>query len=293
MSQMNPLTANHKIQEKISGRLHDFDIISLLRLLFYLGYSPEDITFKSYNSLCSQAGLIRKIRFVTHPSSSVVITLDMGLLSAQSPLPSYFQKNIERSLIDVKAFYEFIGCFDHLLMSEFFKCVYPELNLNPVFEVDALKSTMIRMLDLRSCTTLDWIYRLVFPELEVCIEKAAVLRQVSMVPLTLGRAILGENAVFGDQTKIMVSGRRVTLYASEELTDTGDPWPREIKNRLRLQVFPILRTIGLDIEVSLVIMSQKQWAKLHQETYLGYDKIRGGSDQYKQIRIFRGYLSSS
>ena len=282
----------YRIQDKISRRLHQFDIISLMRQLFYLGYHADNIVFRSYNSQCSQAGLIQGIRFVSEPSKQVFITLNMGLLSPQNPLPSYFQKNIDKSMMDVKAFYEFIGYFDHSLMMEFFKAVYPELNLNPAFDPESLKSTMIRMLDLRACTTLDWLFRLVFPELEVSIEKIPVLRQVSMVPLTLGQAVLGENAVFGDKTRITVSGRKVTLFCQEELTSTGNPWPKEIEKRLKHQVFPLLSSIGVDLQVSLIIKSQKQWARLHHDTYLGYDKIRGGTDQYKQIRIFKGHLSS-
>jgi hypothetical protein len=48
--------------------------------------------------------------------------------------------------------------------------------------------------------------------------------------------------------------------------------------------------LSIDLEILLVIRAQKRWARLHPESYLGYDKIRGGQANYRQIRIFRGAL---
>ncbi len=279
-----------RIEAEISVRKNEFDIISLLRVLFSIGYLPEEIFFKSYNSLCSQVGLIRDIKFYRKPVKNVTIILNMGLLSAQGTLPNYFQKFIDKGMMDVKSFYEFIGYFDHSMMYNFFQYVYPELNLNRLMNYDNMKSGYLQMLDLRSCSTLDWMFRQVFPELDVCVEKGVFPRKVSMKSLKLGYAILGGNAVFGDKTSVMVSGRRITLFCDNESTETGDPWPREIKKRLRMIIFPVLSVVGVDLEIILVITSQKQWVKLHQGSYLGYDKIRGGNDRYKRIRIFKGYI---
>jgi hypothetical protein len=288
----NPCDAS-EIEAKVSRRIHDFDMISLLRLLFFLGYSPEEITFKSYNSQSSQAGLIREIRFQQEPLKNVTIVLNMGLLSAQSTLPSYFQKNIDKGFMDLQSFYLFIGYFDHSLIYEFFKSVYPELNLNRLVDLDKLKASYIQMLDLRSCVTLNWLLKLVFPELEVSISKCTLPKTVTMKPLKLGNTALGENAVFGNKTKISISGRKVTLFCDDELTPMGEPWPREIKKRLKNDIFPIFNNIGVGLTVTLVIKSQKQWVKLHPDSYLGYDKIRGGGDPFKQISIFKGYVGSS
>jgi len=283
----------NKIEAEISRRKCDFDIISLLRLLFFIGYQPEEIIFESYNSLCSQAGLIKKIKFRREPVKNVIITLNMGLLSAQGTLPNYFQKSIDRGMMDVKSFYDFIGYFDHSMMYNFFKYVYPELDLNRLINFEHMKSNYLQMLDLKSCTTLDWMFRLIFPELEVCVDKGLFPRKISMKSLKLGHTILGGNAVFGDKTSIMVAGRKITLLCDEELTQISDPWPKEIKKRLKQYIFPILRAIGIDLEIILVIKSQKQWVKLHHGSYLGYDKIQGGSDRYKRIGIFKGYIASN
>jgi hypothetical protein len=41
-------------ERKIASRIHDFDLISLLELLEYLGYHPEEIYFRSHLSTSSQ-----------------------------------------------------------------------------------------------------------------------------------------------------------------------------------------------------------------------------------------------
>ncbi len=292
LAEINNAHSINEIEAEISKKKHNFDIISLLRLLFFIGYMPDEIIFKSYNTMCSQAGLIRKILFHHEPVKNVTIILNMGLLSAQGTLPNYFQKFIDKGMMDVKSFYEFIGYFDHSMMHSFFSYVYPELNLNDLIDFEHMKSGYLQMLDLKSCSTLDWIFRLVFPELEVWVEKGLFPKKISMKPLKLGHAILGGNAVFGNKTGIMVPGRTITLFSDEELTNNDYPWPKEIKKRLNETIFPLLSVIGIDLEIILVITSQKQWVKLHRGSYLGYDKIRGSSDRYKQIRIFKGYIAS-
>jgi hypothetical protein len=77
------------------------------------------------------------------------------------------------------------------------------------------------------------------------------------------------------------------------MTDTRVPWPKEIKNRLEDLIFPILQPTGIDLEISLILKSQKRWVRLHAETYLGYDRIRSVEDTYRRIRIFRGHIGES
>ncbi len=106
----------------------------------------------------------------------------------------------------------------------------------------------------------------------------------------LGITKLGDDAVFGKEVNAWVSGIRVTLFSDEETDGTGTPWPKRIQSRLDELVFPLLRKVGIYMDIFLVIRSQRGWAKLHTESYLGYDRIRGGEAKYRRIRIFRGYL---
>jgi len=278
------------LERNISKKIHEFDLISLLQLLEFLGYQPEEIQFKSHFSSSSQPSLIHQIEFNNEPSRMVVITLNLGLLSAQTPLPSYFFKKVDAGYIDTKSFVDFIGYFNHFLIRNYLLNIYPEKNRALFPDAELTKRRYLEMLDLKSCSTLHWLFELVFPELGVQAEKVALNRQLRTTHLKLGETILGTDAIFGEKTGVPVSGRRITLFSEFESTDPGEPWPREIKQRLDNLIFPILRSVGMDLEIILVIRTQKTWAKLKSDSYLGYDKIRGGEESYRRIRIFTGRL---
>jgi hypothetical protein len=146
------------------------------------------------------------------------------------------------------------------------------------------------MLNMRSCGALEWLLRLVIPELGVRVEKAVMNRTFRSEQIELGKTALGSDAVFGGHSSVPVYGLRTTFYSDEEYTGAGEFWPREIRKRLDRLVFPVLRGVGVDIEIFLVIRSRKNWARLHQQSYLGYDTMRGGKEQYQRVPVFSGYL---
>jgi hypothetical protein len=281
------------LEENVSQRIHEFDVISLLRLLMSMNYSPEEIRFRSHNSICSQSGLIQSIDFVHDPVREVVITMNMGLLSAQSPLPSYFRKKMEYEITSGRLFTDFIGYFDHHLIRDYICNIYPEINRFFFPDWELTKRRYLQILNLKAFGTLHWLFQTVFPEIDVKVEDAVLGGEVQTQPLRLGKTILGDDAVFGNKTNVVINGRRVTLYSDEEITDTQVPWPKEIKNRLSSLIFPVLRPTGIDLEIFLVLKSQKRWVRLHAETYLGYDRIRTGEDTYRRVRIYRGHIGES
>jgi hypothetical protein len=277
-------------ERKISKKIHEFDLFSLLKLLMYHGFLLEEIHFKSHMSTCSQPGLIQGIEFLYQPERQVVITINMGLLSAQSALPSYFQKNVDTKDIDSISFGDFIGYFDHFLIRNYIFNIYPEKNIKYFSDWEITKRQYLQIMDLKSSSTLFWIFQLVFPELKIQVKKMVMERGLQASALIMGKTILGSDAVFGKKTEATVYGMHITLFSDEEFTDTRIPWPKEIKSRLDDQVFPILRSAEVDVEIILVIQSQKRWMKLESESYLGYDKMKGGKAQARRIRIFRGHL---
>ena len=149
---------------------------------------------------------------------------------------------------------------------------------------------MLKLLNLRSSITLHWLFQLVFPELGIEVEKVILKRSLKAQGIEFGQSALGNDAIFGKRAYVDVYGRKVTLISSFEATDFGISWPNEIKKRLDDIILPLLRSIEIDIEIVLIIKSQKRWAKLQTETYLGYDKIKGGEDSFRKIRIFQGRL---
>jgi hypothetical protein len=281
------------MEEDVSRRIHDFDIISLLHLLSTMNYAPEEIRFRSRNSICSQSGLIHDIAFTQEPVREAVITMNMGLLGVQSPLPSYFRKKMESEEAGRWSLADFIGYFDHHLIRDYVCNIYPEINRFFFPHWELTKRRYLQILNLKSIGTLHWLFQTVFPEIVVQVENAVLSSDVQTRPVLLGKTILGGDSVFGNKTSVAVQGRRVTLYSEEEMTDTQVPWPREIKNRLSSLVFPVLQPTGIDLEINLVLKSQKRWVRLHSETYLGYDRIQSGEDAYRRIRIFRGHIGES
>ncbi len=280
------------IESKIQTSKDDFDFISLLRLLNHIGYTNSRIRFKSYNSLVSQNGLIRKIQFKKQPEKTVVITLNLGLLGPQTPLPSYFQKMIDTGTMDVNAFFQFVNFFDHPLIEDFLQYAMPERNKKLFPDWEKMKLNYIKMLDLKSVSTVYWFLSLYFPELELRIDKITNKREITTTPFVLGSAILGDTSTFGDKTLIHAEGIKVTFFADEELNTQNVPWTKEIKNRLKTKVLPILSLAGMDINVMLVIKYQNTWARLEPNSYLGYDKIQGGINQLRVIKIYTGHLAS-
>ncbi len=283
----------NELEAAISKKIHSFDVISLLRILEHIGYSQSEILFKSHYSSSSQPGLIHSIVFHTVPVRRATVTFNLGLLGAQSPLPSYFQKKLDDGMVDFRAFLDFIGYFDHVIIGGYLLAVYPELDKAVYPDWELAKRQHLMMTDLRSLSSLQWLFQKVFPELGIQAQKAVLSRDLTTSPLVLGKAALGSDAVFGKKSTTPVLGRRVTLFSDTESTAEGLPWAREIRQRLDHLIFPLLRSVGIDLEILLVIRSMESWSRLHSESYLGYDSIRGGKDQRRRVRIFSGRLLES
>lgn len=271
--------------------IHRFDIYSLLALLKFMGYRMDQVRFGSHHAISSQPCLLQDIEFRKDPVPQVTIFVNLGLLSVQSPLPSYFSKRLERGDADTSLFLSFIGFFDHQLLNGYFANIYPETNTVLFPDWEKAKRRYLLMLSLRSSGSLEWLLRLAVPELGVRVEKAAMKRSLHSEHIRLGKSALGGDAVFGQRSSVPVYGLRVTFFSDEDYTGSGEPWPREVRKRLDRLVFPVLRMVGTDLEIFLVIRAGKSWARLHRGSYLGYDIMRSGKEQYRRVPIFSGYLS--
>lgn len=279
-----------RVEQQVSRRARAFDVPALLRVLRWLGWREEEVRYRSHLTTSSPGTLIHAVEFSHQPRREVLVTLNLGLLGPQSPLPSYFFRALDTSAIDSKRFVEFVGYFDHRVLRSFLKAIYPEQNRQIFADWERTKRRYLHFLDLRSQATLHWMFSQTFPELGVTVEKAALGRTVQAQALVLGSASLGGDAVFGKSAMVPVDGRQVTLTAEAETTADGRPWPAVIEDRLEGVIFPVLREIGIDLEVFLVIEAQQSWARLEGESYLGFDKVRGGSQSFRRIRVFRGHL---
>ncbi len=277
------------LETSIEKCIRRFDLVCLVRLLFHMGYSLDDILFCSHYSFCSQSSLIEAIEFRDKPRRAT-ITLNLGLLGGQSVLPNYLFKQVHNDAVEARYFVEFFGFFDDRLLRRFLLAIYPELYTLRYKGWEAQKSSALHQLKLDNVVTLHWLAQLVFPELQVRMEKVALKRHIELGAPVLGKSRLGYQTVFGKRVELPVPGRRLTLITDEEYFASGQPWPHEIDRRLQNLVFPILRKVGLDLEVWLVIRTQGNWLKLGQSNYLGYEDILSDTLKFRRIRIFSGRL---
>jgi len=279
------------LETRIVENIWRFDLVSLLILLNYLGYQMERIYFCSHFSACSQSRLIESIEFRDSPRKKVVITLNLGLLTGQSLLPNYMFKQVHDNTIDEQRFAEFFGYFDDRLLRRFLLAIYPECDESIFPDWQTRKHIALQTLKLDSVVTLHWLTQLVFPELQVRVEKITLERNIHLGAPILGKSRLGYQTVFGKIKKLPVPGKRITLISDEADYKIDKPWPHEIELRLEHLMWPILQDVQLDLEIWLLIRSQSTWLSLKQNSYLGYESVFSDTPQFQYIRIFSGLTS--
>lgn len=278
------------IEAKIVKYIWRFDPISILMLLIYLGYELDEIFFCSHFTCSSQSRLIEGIEFQNNPKK-VVITLNLGLLGGQSLLPDYFFKLVKNGTIDAQKFVKFFGYFDDRILRRLLLAVYPEFDEITFQSWEIRKRTAVRTLRLNSTITLHWLFQIVFPELQVRVEKCSLQKTFDLGSPILGKAHLGFQSIFGKIKHVPVLGKRITLITNED-DFNNEPWPREIESRFEKLICPLFTSADLYIEIWLVIRTQQTWLSLKQNSYLGYENILGGDEfQYRRIRIFTGHLN--
>ncbi|MGR9012772.1 MAG: hypothetical protein ACU83U_03930 [Gammaproteobacteria bacterium] len=277
------------LESRIVRDIWRFDPINLLMLLAHLGYGMDDILFCSHFSECSQSRLIETIEFRRSPRK-VVITLNLGLLVGQSVLPNYLFKQVHNNTIDAQRFAEFFGYFDDRLLRRFLLAIYPEFDGAVFHNWETAKKAALYTLRLDSTATLHWLMQLVFPELQVRVEKSTFQRHIDLGAPILGKSRLGYQAVFGKINKLPVSGKRITLISDEDHYIDDQPWPHEIERRLQKLIFPTLQGVDMHLEIWLTIRTQNSWLGLKSNSYLGYENILSDTCQFRHIRIFSGRL---
>lgn len=277
------------LEARIVENIWRFDPFNLLLLLDYLGYGMEDILFRSHFSSSSQSRLLEAIEFQETPKKAI-ISLNLGLLGGQSALPNYLFKQVDNESVDDELFTEFFGFFDDRLLRRFLLAIYPELNQSLIHNWETQKRATLYTLKLDSVISLHWLMELVFPELQVRVEKAILKRQVLLNSPILGKFHLGHQTVFGKKKELPVAGKLITLISDEGDFSNGQPWPQEINQRLQSLVFPLLQNVGVCLEIWLLIRNQSTALSLKATSYLGYENIHSDKLQSRRIRIFSGYL---
>ncbi len=278
------------LEARVAASAAGFEPVALLALLAWLGRAPEEILFESSIGDVSQPALFQSVAF---ERAQVTVTLNMGLLGTQSVLPSYFKRILEDADVDDESFTDFLRFFDHRLLEGWLHSLAPERDRKIFRDFERTKASYVRLLGLRSTSTMHWLVALAYPELGVRVEPSTMKRMVKLEGARLGHCELGGGAVLGGRARAPVPGFLVTLYADEEHTELGRPWAEEVKRRLDALVFPAVREAALELKVVLVIRSEKVWARLGPGSYLGFDRVRGGVRRNREIQVFNGRVGAA
>ena len=273
------------VHARIQARIRAFDASALLDLLSHLGYEPGDIAFRAYESSSPQPSLFHAIEF-SDRAPRVTVTVNVGLASCRSPLPSYFTGLLAD--MDVgEPLRELLDLLDHALIRGRLLGERPERMFGKDW-LDARRD-MLGLSGLGSPSGVDWLLRHAFPELDVVVRRGAAAHAMPADGVRIGHARLG-GCAFGARSLVPVRDVHVTLRCKESLSPAGVPWLHEAQARLRDVVFPILGNTRVHLTVALLLLDASMVAELDDESPVGYAPLPGGEDVPRYIEIFRGQV---
>lgn len=283
-------------EQRLRERIRGFDLPALLDVLSASGYGDAEIEYRSHRTTVHQSHLVHDIQFFHEPTKRVIITVNVGLLSAQSPLPSFMMRTMEQ--LDHDRLERFVGFFDHLLLQECFAGLYPERNdaLLPGWESGA--RDRLRLVRPTCVSTLHWLFCKAFPEAELSVRREVRHQKVASRELRLGASALGEGDSMGGFASIPTGGVEVRIHCNEPLSASGVPWAVEARRRFDKTVVPLLSETVLMLTVLLILRDKEGFLRLERDSHLGYEPLQGMDplqdtlDQQQVVLLFSGDTTS-
>jgi hypothetical protein len=281
---------NGPLEQRIRERIRGFDIPALLDVLAASGYGDAEIEYQGHRTNVHQSHLVHDIQFIHQPRKRIVITVNVGLLSAQSPLPSFMMQTMDQ--LDHDRLERFIGFFDDRLLRECFAGLYPEREgaLLPGWP-EAAKDRL-RLLRPTCQSTLHWLFSKSFPETEIAVRRDVRHQRVAAPEMRLGASALGEGDSMGGFASIPTGGMEVRIFCNEVISASGVTWAVEARRRFEADLLPLLSETVLMLTVILVLRDQEGFLRLERESHLGYDPLHGAPVETRQVLLFSGDTSS-
>lgn len=274
------------IERSIRERIRSFDVPALLEVLAASGYGDAELEYRSHRTTVHQSHLVHDIQFFHRPRKRVVITVNMGLLSAQSPLPSFLMRTMDQ--LDHDRLERFIGYFDHMLLQERFSGLYPERSSALLPGWPEAAGDRLRLLRPTCPSTLHWLFCSVFPEAEISVRREVRQQKVPAREMRLGATALGEGDAMGGFAFVPSGGLEVRIYCNEPFSSSGIPWAVEARRRFETYLLPLLSEAMLMLTVILVLREHEGFLQLERESHLGYDPLQGAPIQDQQVLLFSG-----
>jgi hypothetical protein len=241
---------------RVQRRAHDFDVPALLDRLASLGFQGADVELRSRRSTVCQGRVVHAVG-LDPAAHRVTVDVNLGLLAASSPLPSYFLQAIDELDSDDLTSderLELVRLLDHHLLRERFASLYPERDagLSGGEGWEETKALLASQLGLASPSSLHWLFASVFPELTVLVRRGRAGRQVPSEAVRLGQSRLGSGS-FGGRAEVGTGTIEVTLGGGDTPAASGLTWPAEARRRLEDQVLPVLGDRAAQVTVWLAL----------------------------------------
>ncbi|QRK06971.1 hypothetical protein JQX13_44085 [Archangium violaceum] len=264
------------LEQRIRERIRSFDIPALLEQLARMGYRAADIEYRSQRTNVHQGHLVHDIQFLPPPNRRAVITVNVGLLSVQSLLPSFLLQALERQ--DNDRMELFLGYFDHLLLHARFAGLHPERDASLLPGWGETARHRLLLLRPNSPSTLHWLFSSVYPEAEISVRRELRRQQVPSTNLRLGTTTLGDTTSMGGFAYVPTGGMEVSIHCDEPWCGTGVPWSKEAPRRLFTRILPLLSERSLLLTTVLVLRDYESYARIEDDSYVGYDPLVFGED---------------
>lgn len=266
-------TERARLQARVSAEIRRMDLLALLHALDALGYDEARIAYRSNPTAAHTAGLFESIAFT---GDGVHVTVNLGLMSNQGPLPSYFGA----LLADQRdsALTELLWFFEDQLLRRRVLALCPERDEALLPRFPDTRRALVSLLRLSAPCCLHWLFQRVFPELEVAVRRRVAERPMQTSATHLGVSHLGDSSALGGLTRLPIGALEVQLSTDEWEAAGGEPWPRAALARLRRHVLPLLTELDAPLLVLLLLRDRDQYARLSPDHLLGYDPVQRGAD---------------
>lgn len=281
-----------QLEQHIRERIRHFDMPALLALLAQEGYSEDEIEYRSHRTLVHQGHLVHDIQFLQVPRRRVILTVNIGLLSAQSPLPAFLLQMMEQmDPLETERMERFLGYFDHELLRARFAGLYPEQNATLLPGWENATQSRLSLLSLTSPSTLHWLFSRAYPEAEVSVRREVRVQPVATRGTQMSATALGDSTALSGFASVPTVGLEVVLFFDSSQCGTGTPWALEAPHRLSQRVLPLLVQTSLPLTVRMVLRDQSAPAQLQRDSYLGYAPLVDAENLPRQFLLFRGKTS--
>lgn len=275
---------------RICAKIADFSLAALLATLSSLGYQESQIELRSNITTLHQPSLISSIQFESE--QLVIVTLNYGLLAAQSPLPSYVLAYVETQ--NQGTLLDFLQYLAHHLLRQLAR---GQREIIPTESQRKSAQNVLCLLGCKSTSTLHWLFAQVFPELEVRVEAAKESVSVQSLGVRLGSTCFGDGSSFGGRSSVLLPRVSVTLLAEEPICRTGTHWYFEARKRLRLYLVPLLLEQQLYLSVTLLIRSATDWLRIGRARQLGVEPFLDVTTHphasARRVPLFQGEVTRS